>query len=475
MTRLYTIEHRTVSYVSGPLLVAERAEGVGYGELVEVVTPAGERRRGQVLEVEGDRMVVQVLGGTRGLDIPSTAVLVRAQAARLPVGPDLIGRILDGSGRPIDGGPPLLPEGERDLNGLPLNPVARAHPSEFIETGISAIDGLHTLVRGQKLPVFSGFGLPGLELAATIAENARVPGADEGFVVVFAAIGVTDREAAFLRRRFAEGAALERSVLFLNLADEPTVERLTCPRAALTAAEYLAFERGLDVLVVLVDMTNYCEALREVAAAREEIPGRRGYPGYMYTDLASLYERAGRIRGRPGSVTQLPILSMPDDDVTHPIPDLTGYITEGQIVLSRELDRRGISPPIDVLPSLSRLMNAGIGAGKTREDHRGVADQLYAFLARGRELRRLVSIIGEQALSDDDRRTLTFADEFEQRFVGQGSERRSIEETLELAWELLARFPAGELKRIKPELIDRYAKAAERCSGEPQGEDGSRP
>ena len=468
MSRLYTIEQRTVNYVSGPLLVADRTAGVGYGELVEIVTPSGELRRGQVLEVEGDRIIVQVLGGTRGLDIDSTSVLMRAEAARLTVGLDLIGRILNGSGRPIDGGPPILAEGERDLNGLPLNPVARAHPSDFIETGISAIDGLHTLVRGQKLPIFSGFGLPGLELAATIAENARVRNSDGGFVVVFAAIGVTDREAAFLRRRFAEGAALERAVLFLNLAAEPTVERLTCPRAALTAAEYLAFERGLDVLVVLVDMTNYCEALREVAAAREEIPGRRGYPGYMYTDLASLYERAGRIRGRAGSVTQLPILSMPDDDVTHPIPDLTGYITEGQIVLSRELDRRGIVPPIDVLPSLSRLMNAGIGAGKTRDDHRGVADQLYAFLARGRELRRLVSIVGEQALSNEDRDTLAFADEFERRFVGQGTERRSIEETLQLAWELLARFPAAELKRIKPEFVELHLPEADSAS--PAGE-----
>lgn len=456
MTRLFAVEHRTVTYVSGPLLIAERAVEVGYGELVDVVTPTGAVRRGQVLEVEGDRMVVQVLGGTRGLDVPTTAVLTRAEAARMPVGPDLVGRILDGTGRPIDDGPPLLPEAERDLNGLPLNPVARAHPSEFIETGVSAIDGLHTLVRGQKLPVFSGFGLPGLELAAQIAERARVRGTEEGFVVVFGAIGVTDREASFLRRRFAAGAALERSVLLINLADEPTVERLTCPRAALTAAEYLAFERGLHVLVVLVDMTNYCEALREVAAAREEIPGRRGYPGYMYTDLASLYERAGRIRGRAGSVTQLPVLSMPDDDVTHPIPDLTGYITEGQIVLSRELDRRGISPPIDALASLSRLMNAGIGEGRTREDHRGVADQLYAFLARGRELRRLVSIVGEGALSEDDRRLLRFADEFERRFVGQAGDRRSIEDTLELAWELLLPFPREELKRIKPELLERH-------------------
>ena len=461
MTRLYTTEHRTTTYVSGPLLIAEHAEGVAYDELVEVVTPSGERRRGQVLEIEGDRMVVQVLGGTRGLDIDSTAVLVRARAARMPVGPDLVGRILDGMGRPADGGPELLQEAERDLNGRPVNPVARAHPAEFIETGISAIDGLHTLVRGQKLPVFSGYGLPGLELAAQIAESARVPSSDEGFVVVFAAIGVTDREAAFLRSRFAEGAALERSVLFVNRADEPAAERISCPRAALTAAEYLAFERGMHVLVVLVDMTNYCEALREAAAARDEVPGRRGYPGYMYSDLASLFERAGRIRGRPGSVTQIPILSMPDDDVTHPIPDVTGYITEGQIVLSRELDRRGIAPPIDVLPSLSRLMNDGIGDGSTREDHRGVADQISAFLGRGRELRNLISIVGEQALSEDDRRILAFVDEFERRFVGQGTQRRSIIETLDLAWELLAAFPAGELKRITPELVERYRKTAE--------------
>ena len=460
MTRLYTTEHRTVTYVSGPLLIAERAEHVGYDELVEVVTPSGERRTGQVLEIEGDRMVVQVLGGTRGLDIDSTAVLARARAARMPVGPDLVGRILDGMGRPADGGPELLPEAERDLNGRPVNPVARAHPAEFIETGISAIDGLHTLVRGQKLPVFSGYGLPGLELAAQIAESARVPSSDDGFVVVFAAIGVTDREAAFLRARFAEGAALERSVLFVNRADEPAAERISCPRAALTAAEYLAFERGLHVLVVLVDMTNYCEALREAAAARDEVPGRRGYPGYMYSDLASLFERAGRIRGRPGSVTQIPILSMPDDDVTHPIPDVTGYITEGQIVLSRELDRRGIAPPIDVLPSLSRLMNDGIGDGRTREDHRGVADQISAFLGRGRELRNLISIVGEQALSDDDRRILAFVDQFERRFVGQDTQRRSITETLDLAWEMLAAFPADELKRITPELVERYRTTA---------------
>lgn len=456
MTQLYTAEHRTVAYVSGPLLVAEHADQVAYDELVDVVTPTGELRRGQVLEIAGDRMIVQVLGGTRGLDIGSTAVLVRARSAQLAVGPDLVGRVLDGMGRPIDGGTPVLPAAQRDLNGHPVNPVARAYPAEFIETGVSAIDGLHTLVRGQKLPVFSGYGLPGLELATRIAHTARVRGSDDGFVVVFAAIGVTDREAAFVRTRFAAGAALERSVVFVNRADEPAAERLICPRAALTAAEYLAFELGLHVLVVLVDMTNYCEALREAAAARDEVPGRRGYPGYMYSDLASLFERAGRIRGRPGTVTQVPVLSMPDDDVTHPIPDITGYITEGQIVLSRELDRRGISPPIDVLPSLSRLMNAGIGAGSTREDHRGVADQLSAFLGRGQELRRLISIVGEQALSDDDRRILAFVDDFEHRFVGQGERRRSIEETLDLAWDLLAPFPAAELRRITPELIERH-------------------
>jgi V/A-type H+-transporting ATPase subunit B len=459
MTTLYTTEHRTVTHVSGPLLIAERAERVAYDELVEVVTPDGQRRRGHVLEIAGDTIVVQVLGGTRGLDVAKTTVLTRAQAARMPVGPDLMGRTLDGMGRPIDGGPALLAEAERDLNGLPINPVARSHPAEFIETGISAIDGLHTLVRGQKLPVFSGYGLPGLELATRIAQGARVRASGEGFVVVFAAIGVTDREAMFVRSRFAEGAALERSVVFINRADEPAAERLTCPRAALTAAEYLAFERGLHVLVVLVDMTNYCEALRESAAARDEVPGRRGYPGYMYSDLASLFERAGRIRGRPGSVTQIPILSMPDDDVTHPIPDITGYITEGQIVLSRELHRRGITPPIDVLPSLSRLMNAGIGEANTRADHRGVADQLSAFLGRGHELRRLVSIVGEQALSDDDRGLLAFADEIERRFIGQGDQRRSIEQTLDLAWQLLARFPAEDLKRIAPSFVERYHRA----------------
>jgi V/A-type H+/Na+-transporting ATPase subunit B len=456
-TTLLTVEHETVSYVAGPLLVAGQMTGVGYDELVEVVSD-GRVRRGRVLALEGDRAVVQVLDGTTGLSLPGTRVRTRGEVARVAVGDDLIGRILDGSGTPMDGGPPLRAVEYRDVNGAPINPVARNHPSEFIETGVSAIDGLNTLVRGQKLPIFSGFGLPAAELAAQIASDAAVPAAGEdAFVVVFAAMGVTQREAAFFRSTFAGSAALERTVLFLNTAEDPAVERLLTPRAALTVAEHLAFDRGRHVLVVLTDITNYCEALRELSAAREEIPGRRGYPGYMYTDLASLFERAGRIRGRAGSVTQLMILSMPDDDITHPIPDLTGYITEGQIVLSRELDRRGISPPIDVLPSLSRLMNAGIGAGKTREDHRAVADQLYAALARGRDLRRLVSIVGEAALSEAERRYLAFADSFEQTLVNQGATRRTIEQTLELAWTLLRDLPPDDLKRIDPALVERYA------------------
>jgi len=455
---LLTLEHETVSYLAGPLLIAERLTGVGYDELVEVVAPDDRVRRGRVLAIEGERAVIQVLDGTSGLSLPGTRVRSRGEAAQVAVGLDLIGRILDGKGTPIDGGPPLRPEAFRDVNGLPINPVARDNPSEFIETGLSAIDGLNTLVRGQKLPIFSGFGLPAAQLAARIAGDAAVPGDTSGdeFVVVFAAMGVTAREAAFFRTTFADSAALERTVLFLNTADDPAVERLLTPRAALTVAEHLAFDHDLHVLVVLTDITSYCEALRELSAAREEIPGRRGYPGYMYTDLASLYERAGRIRGRRGSLTQLMILSMPDDDITHPIPDLTGYITEGQIVLSRELDRRGVDPPIDVLPSLSRLMNAGIGAGKTRDDHRAVADQLYAAFARGRDVRRLVAIVGEAALSDDDKRYLAFADAFEHRFVSQGAARRTIEETLEQAWALLADLPETDLKRIDPALVARY-------------------
>ncbi|WNV77815.1 V-type ATP synthase subunit B [Geodermatophilus sp. DSM 44513] len=459
---LYTVGHTAVDRVAGPLLVIDSADDLAYGEFVQVETGGGAlgapvTRRGQVLEVDGSRAVVQVFAGTAGIGREGTTVLSRGRPARTGVGRDLLGRVLDGAGRPRDGGPEPVAEDERDVNGLPLNPVARDHPDEFIETGVSAIDGLLTLVRGQKLPVFSGYGLPADELAARIATEARVPGDDgAGFAVVFAAMGVTRRTADFFTERLAASGALEHSVLLLNLAEDPTVERILTPRVGLTIAEHLAYEHGLHVLVVLTDMTSYCEALREISAAREELPGRRGYPGYTYTDLATLYERAGRVRGRPGSVTQLPILSMPDDDISHPVPDLTGYITEGQVVLSRELNRTGVSPPIDVLPSLSRLMNAGIGAGRTREDHRAVADQLYACHARGMEVRRLLSIVGEGALADDDRRFLAFSAAFEREFVGQGGGRRSIAETLDTAWRLLAPFPDDELTRIPATLRERY-------------------
>jgi V/A-type H+-transporting ATPase subunit B len=458
---LHTTEFQTVSYVSGPLIFADRTSGVHLNEVVEVAAPDGEVRRGQVLEVDQERVVIEVYAGTRGLDLATTRVQLGGDAARLGVGLDLLGRMLNGSGEPIDGGPPVMPEAFWDVNGLPINPAARAYPREFIETGVSTIDGLNTLVRGQKLPIFSGFGLPAGELAAQIATQARVAGAaEEGFVVVFAAMGITHREASFFRTTLEDSGQLHRTVLFMNLADDPTIERLLTPRLALTTAEYLAFEHDYHVLAILTDMTNYCEALREVATAREEVPGRRGYPGYMYTDLATIYERAGRLHGHDGSVTQLIIVSMPDDDITHPIPDLSGYITEGQIVLSRELHRAGISPPVDVLPSLSRLMNAGIGEGKTRRDHRQVADQLYALYAQGRDLRRLVAIIGEASLSPSDRRYLEFADAFEHRFVHQ-HRRRSIAQTLDAAWDLLLMFPDEELKRIAPDLI------AARRSGPP--------
>jgi V/A-type H+/Na+-transporting ATPase subunit B len=457
--KLYTPDYGTVYYVSGPLLFIDLATRVHYNEVVDVVTPDGEVRRGQVLEVDRQRAVIEVFSGTRGLDLEATRVRLGGDAARVAVGESLLGRMLDGSGDPIDGGPPVMPEAFWDVNGLPINPAVRAYPSEFIETGVSAIDGLNTLVRGQKLPIFSGFGLPADELAATIAAHARVADEDAGFVVVFAAMGITNREASFFRSFLEDSGRLDRTVLYLNLADDPTIERLLTPRMALTVAEYLAFQRDYQVLVIMTDMTNYCEALREVATAREEVPGRRGYPGYMYTDLATLYERAGRLKGRAGSVTQLILLSMPDDDITHPIPDLTGYITEGQIVLSRELQRRGIDPPIDVLPSLSRLMNAGIGPGKTRDDHRQVADQLYAFYAQGQDLRRLVAIIGEESLGAEDRRYLRFSDEFERRFVHQAGTGRGIEETLDLAWEVLSPFPTTDLKRIHPDIVARHRSA----------------
>ncbi len=449
---LYVVELPTVSGLAGPLLFVDRATGAAVGEVVEVVAPDGTLRPGQVLEIDGERAVIEVFTGTRGLDLASTVVRLSGEPARLGVGTGLLGRILDGSGRPVDGGPPPMPETFADVHGAPINPAARLHPTEFIETGVSAIDGLNTLLRGQKLPIFSGFGLPSDELAARIAIDARVPGEDEGFAVVFAAMGITHRQAAFYRRVFSESGRMHRTTVFLNLADDAGIERLLTPRLALTAAEHLAFERDLHVLVILTDMTNYCEALREVATAREEVPGRRGYPGYMYTDLASVYERAGRLTGKVGSLTQLVIVSMPDDDITHPIPDLSGYITEGQIVLSRDLHRRGIDPPIDVLPSLSRLMNAGIGKGRTRDDHRQVADQLYAAYARGRDLRRMVAIIGEAGLGEIDRSYLAFADLFEQRFVSH-STRRSIDETLDTAWGLFDLLPAAELKKLSPDLV----------------------
>jgi V/A-type H+-transporting ATPase subunit B len=457
---LVTKEYRTLFQIKGPLIFVERVTGIAYNEIVEITGPDGQARLGQVLEVDRLRCMVRVFTGTSGLDLDQTRVRFTGDVARLGVSLSMLGRILDCSGHPVDGGPPVIPEKMLDINGLPINPTVRTHPSEFIQTGVSAIDGLNTLTRGQKLPIFSGAGLPANELAAQIASQARVAGTNgegsEPFAVVFAAIGITHREAAFFMDQFRASDALDRTVLFVNRADDPSIERLLTPRAALTAAEYLAFTHHRHVLVIMTDMTNYCEALREVSAASEEVPGRRGYPGYLYSDLASLYERAGRIRDNAGSVTQLVILTMPDDDITHPIPDLTGYITEGQIVLSRDLHRKGIYPPIDVLPSLSRMMNSGIGDGKTRLDHRSVADQLYALYAEGRDLRRLVAIIGEAALSEGDRRVLVFAKRFEEAFIGQGMVNRDATETLDLAWDLLAPMPVGLLKRIPNNLIEKY-------------------
>jgi V/A-type H+-transporting ATPase subunit B len=457
---LVTTEYRTLSQIRGPLIFLERIADVAYNEIVEIVGPQGDIRLGQVVEVDKHLCMVRVFVGTSGLDLIKTKVRFTGDVARLDVALSMLGRVLDGSGQPRDGGPPIVPETSLDISGLPINPSVRTHPSEFIQTGISAIDGLNTLTRGQKLPIFSGAGLPANELAAQIASQARIISRDgqgsEPFALVFAAIGITQREATFFMDQFRASDAMDRTVLFVNQADDPTIERILTPRAALTAAEYLAFTHHRHVLVILTDITNYCEALREVSAASEEVPGRRGYPGYMYSDLASLYERSGRIRGKPGSVTQLVILTMPDDDITHPIPDLTGYITEGQIVLRRELHRKGIYPPIDVLPSLSRLMNAGIGEGKTRPDHRFIADQLYALYAEGRDLRRLVAIVGEAALSTEDRRVLEFANRFENSFVGQEMVDRDIEETLEIAWDLLAPIPAELLKRIPRPFIEKY-------------------
>lgn len=460
----FTVVHTGVRAVTGPLLLVDGMDQVAYGEVVQVRSGDGIARDGQVLQVDGDRAVVQVFGGTVGLGMTGTSVHSHGRASRTGVGEDYLGRVLDGSGRPRDGGADPVPAAFRDVNGLPLNPVARAHPDEFVETGVSSIDGLVTLVRGQKLPIFSGAGLPANDLAARIAAQARVPGDEsDDVVVVFAAMGITRRESEFFREALASGGAADRTILLLNLAEDPTIERILTPRVALSMAEYLAFERGRHVLAVLTDMTAYCESLREISAAREEMPGRRGYPGYMYTDLASLYERAGRVRDGQGSLTQLMILTMPDDDMTHPIPDLTGYITEGQVVLSRDLDRRGVTPPVDVLPSLSRLMNAGIGEGRSRADHRPLADQLYASYARGREVRQLMSIVGEHGLPEADRRSLAFADAFEQRFLGQGPARRTLAETLDLGWELLDPFPDSELRRLSPELLAAHRGAG--CGG----------
>ena len=450
-------EYKTIKEVVGPLMLVEGVEGVKYNELVEIVQSGGGTRRGRVLEVDSDRALVQLFETSHGLQIATSRARFLGRSMELAVSEDMLGRVFDGMGNPRDGGAPILAEKRMDVNGEPINPAARDYPNEFIQTGISAIDGLNTLVRGQKLPVFSMSGLPHAELAAQIARQARVLGSDEKFAVVFAAVGITYEEADYFIRDFQETGAITRTVLFTNLANDPAIERIATPKMALTAAEYLAYDLGMHVLVIITDITNYCEALREVSAARKEVPGRRGYPGYLYTDLAAMYERAGRIRGKKGSITQIPILTMPEDDKTHPIPDLTGYITEGQIILSRELYKKGVTPPIDVLPSLSRLKDKGIGAGKTREDHADTMNQLFSAYARGKEAKELSAILGEAALSETDKLYAAFAEEFEKRYVSQGfTVNRSIGETLDLGWELLHILPRAELKRIKEEYLDKY-------------------
>jgi V/A-type H+-transporting ATPase subunit B len=451
-----TIEAATVQYISGPLVFVSDGDRYPLGGIVEILAPDGGRRRGQVLETTRDHAVIQVLEDTSGLDVVKTRVTLVEDAAQISVGPRMIGRVFTGSGKPRDGLPPFVAEKTYTIEGMPINPVSRAQPSDFIQTGITSIDLFNTLVRGQKLPIFSGSGLPANEIVAQIIANADVPNAQGDFVVVFGAMGLTARDYSYFTSEFAREGSLDRTVVFMNLADDPTIERLLTPRCALTTAEVLAFEHGYHVLVLLSDMTNYCEALREVGAAREEIPGRRGYPGYMYTDLASLYERAGQVKGKKGSVTQIPVLTMPNDDITHPIPDLTGYITEGQIVLQRELHRAGVEPPVDVLSSLSRLMNNGIGDGKTRKDHRELANQLYACYARSRDLKRLVAIIGEEALSEYDRKYLEFGDGFDKRLLGQGTEARDIGDSLDLGWELLRLIPPAELTRLSKNTIAEF-------------------
>ncbi len=456
------IEYTTVSEVAGPLMVVDSVKDVAYNEIVKIRTSSGEERTGQVLEVFENKAIVQVFEGTRGLDTKNTSVRFIGETMKLGVSKDIIGRIFNGKGNPLDNAPPIISDDRRDINGKPINPYSREYPREFIQTGISTIDGLNTLVRGQKLPIFSGAGLPHNELVAQIARQAKVLGKEEKFAVVFCAMGITSEEANLFKKDFEDTGALERTVMFLNLADDPTIERIILPRMALTCAEYLAFDLNMQVLVILTDMTNYAEALREIAAAREEVPGRRGYPGYMYTDLAMIYERAGRIKGKKGSITQIPMLTMPDDDITHPIPDLTGYITEGQIVLERGLHKKNVYPPIAVLPCLSRLMDRGIGKDRTREDHADVANQLYATYAEGCDLRDLVSIVGEDALSERDRKFLHFADEFETSFVSQENhEDRSIQQTLDIAWKLLSKLTASELKKIREQYIKKYFPKAE--------------
>lgn len=451
------VEYKTIVEVAGPLMLVKGVENVSYNELAEIELANGDKRRCRVLEIDGGNALVQLFESSTGISLASSKVRFLGRSMELGVSDDMMGRIFDGLGRPIDGGPQILPDRRLDINGLPVNPVARSYPQEFIQTGVSAIDGLNTMVRGQKLPIFSGSGLPHAQLAAQIARQATVKGTHEQFAVVFAAMGITFEEADFFTESFRETGALDKAVMFMNLANDPAVERISTPRMALTAAEYLAYERDMHVLVILTDITNYADSLREISAARKEVPGRRGYPGYMYTDLASMFERAGRKKGKEGSITLMPILTMPEDDITHPIPDLTGYITEGQIILSRDLLRQGNTPPIDVLPSLSRLKDKGIGEGRTREDHSDLASQLFSAYARGTEAKELMVVLGEAALTDIDRLYAKFADEFEQKYVSQGyASNRSIEETLDIGWRLLSILPRAELKRIKDEYIDTY-------------------
>lgn len=450
-------EYRTINEVAGPLMLVKGVEGVTYNELGEIELASGETRRCRVLEINGGDALVQLFENSAGINLAESKVRFLGRGIELAVSEDMLGRMFDGLGNPIDGGPDIIPEKRIDVNGVPMNPAARNYPSEFIQTGVSAIDGLNTLVRGQKLPIFSGSGLPHANLAAQIARQAKVRGTDEKFAVVFAAVGITFEEANFFKEEFIKTGAIDRTVLFVNLANDPAIERIATPKMALTAAEYLAFDKGMHVLVIITDITNYADALREVSAARKEVPGRRGYPGYMYTDLATMYERAGRLKGKDGSITLIPILTMPEDDKTHPIPDLTGYITEGQIILSRELYRKNVTPPIDVLPSLSRLKDKGIGEGKTREDHANTMNQLFSAYARGKEAKELMAVLGEAALSDIDKIYADFAEEFEQRYVSQGYDTdRDIESTMDIGWELLSMLPKSELKRIDDKYIEKY-------------------